>query len=61
MDPISEEELMGVSKLLAQEKQLICKYKSYADSCDDPMLRELCIQMAQKHKTHYLKISAELQ
>lgn len=60
MEPISEEELAGFSKLLEQEQQLIQKYKSYADSCDDPALRELCIHMAQRHKTHYEEISSEL-
>ena len=53
-------ELEGFSKLLTTEANTIQKYKSYAASCQDPALCELCEDMAAKHKRHYDMILNEI-
>ena len=53
-------ELEGYTNLSTTETNTIQKYKSYAASCQDPALCELCEDMAAKHKRHYDMILNEI-
>ena len=39
---------------------IIKKYKCYAQTCEDPALKEMCEDMAQRHTQHYDAILSEL-
>ena len=58
--PLTTMELEGFTKILESEANTIQKYKSYAASCEDPALSELCENMAARHKRHYDMICNEL-
>ena len=60
MQTITELELAGYSQLLGREQNAIQKFKSYAESCEDPALQKLCEEMAQRHTQHYHTILNEL-
>ena len=53
-------ELAGFSELLTHEENIIKKYKCYAQTCEDPALKEMCEDMAQRHTQHYDAILNEL-
>jgi len=61
MDTITNVELSGFSELLTHEENIIRKYKCYAQTCEDPALKEMCEDMAQRHTKHYDAILQELQ
>lgn len=60
MQNITEIELAGYSQLLGREQNAIQKFKSYAESCEDPALQKLCEDMAQRHTQHYHTILNEM-
>ena len=49
MEEITAVELAGFSELLTHEENIIKKYKCYAQTCEDPALKEMCEDMAQRH------------
>ena len=53
------EEITAV-ELLTHEENIIKKYKCYAQTCEDPALKEMCEDMAQRHTQHYDAILSEL-
>ena len=53
-------ELAGFSELLTNEENIIRKYKHYAQTCDDPALKKMCEDIAQRHTEHYDVILNEL-
>ena len=57
---ITSAEFSGFSALLMHEENIIKKYKCYAKTCEDPALKELCEDMAQRHTQHYDTILNEL-
>ena len=60
MEEITAVELAGFSELLTHEENIIKKYKCYAQTCEDPALKEMCEDMAQRHTQHYDAILIEL-
>ena len=42
MEEITAVELAGFSELLTHEENIIKKYKCYAQTCEDPALKEMC-------------------
>ena len=60
MESITAVELAGFSDLLTNEENIIRKYKHYAQTCDDPALKKMCEDIAQRHTEHYDVILNEL-
>ena len=60
MEEITAVELAGFSELLTHEENIIKKYKCCAQTCEDPALKEMCEDMAQRHTQHYDAILSEL-
>ena len=50
---VSLKELYAIENQLENEKMLIAKYRSYAESCDDNALRDKCMNIATVHEKHY--------
>lgn len=60
MPNLTEVELAGYSELLTREQNAIQKFKSYAESCEEPALCKLCEDIAAKHTRHYETILGEM-
>ncbi len=60
MQNITEMELNGYSQLLNNEQNAIQKFKNYAESCEEPALKKLCEDIAQRHTQHYKTILNEM-
>lgn len=50
---VSLKELYAIENQLENEKMLIAKYRSYAESCDDNALRDKCMNIATVHEKHF--------
>lgn len=61
MAEITTVELSAFSELLTGEENVVKKYQSYAQTCTDPALKEMCEDMAEKHIDHFKRILSELQ
>lgn len=60
MQTITEKELEGYSQLLTNEKNAIQKFKNYAETCEEPALKKMCEEIAQRHTQHYQTILNEM-
>ena len=61
MANLTEKELSALEDHLGMEQALFKKYKGYAGIAQDPKIRELCTQLAQKHKQHFDTLMGHLQ
>jgi rubrerythrin len=46
-------ELSALDDLLSQEQCAVSKYEAYAAQVTDPQLRDLCTDVARRHREHY--------
>ena len=60
MEEITAVELAGFSELLTHEENIIKKYKKEIICKNNPALKEMCEDMAQRHTQHYDAILSEL-
>ena len=60
MAQITEKELSAISDLLTVEENLVAKYKNYACSTFDPVLKNQYEQIAQRHQRHFDELYANL-
>lgn len=50
---VSLKEFYAIEDQLNAEKDLITKYRDYAESCTDDALRNKCLNIANVHEKHY--------
>lgn len=50
---VSLKEFYAIEDQLEAEQMLVAKYRSYAESCSDPSLRDKCNHVADVHEKHY--------
>lgn len=60
MAQITEKELSAISDLLTVEENLIAKYKAYASTATDSVLKNQYEQIAQRHQRHFDELYANL-
>lgn len=60
MAQITEKELGIIKDRLADEENLVAKYKFYASLTEDSELKNCFEQAAQTHKKHYDQLFADL-
>ncbi|MBQ2734670.1 MAG: hypothetical protein IJF33_02460 [Clostridia bacterium] len=60
MAQITEKELSAIADLLTVEENLIAKYKNYACSTTDNVLKNQYEQIAQRHQRHFDELYANL-
>ena len=53
MANITSKELSALDDQLNMEQTLVKKYKTFANQCSDPQLKEKCNQIAERHLTHF--------
>ena len=61
MANLTEKELSAIEDQLSAEQMLIKKYRGYAALAQDPQIRTLCDQLAQRHKQHFDTLRGHLQ
>jgi hypothetical protein len=52
-EPMSLKNLSILEEQLSRESLMISKLRQYSRQCRDPELKNLCSNLAQKHKNHY--------
>jgi hypothetical protein len=52
-EPISLKNLSILEEQLSRESLMISKLRQYSRQCMDPELKNLCSNLAEKHKNHY--------
>jgi uncharacterized membrane protein len=53
IEPLSSKNLTILEEQLSQETLIILKLKQYSKQCQDSELKNLCSQLAEKHKNNY--------
>lgn len=61
MNDLTEKELTALEDQLNYEQQLVKKYKGYAALAQDPQIRDVCTQLAARHKQHFDTLMGHLQ
>ena len=61
MANLTEKELSALEDQLNYEQVLVKKYKGYAGIAQDPQIRDLCNQLADRHKQHFDTLMGHLQ
>lgn len=61
MANLTEKELSALEDQLSAEQMLVKKYRGYAALAQDPRIRTLCDQLAQRHKQHFDTLMGHLQ
>ena len=60
MPNITSKELIALDDQLTMEQVLVKKYRTFANQCSDPQLREKCTQIADRHQAHFNTLIAHL-
>ena len=60
MAQITAKELTAISDLLSVEKNLVAKYREYANQTADAVLKNEYEMIAQKHQRHFDELYANL-
>lgn len=60
MAQITEKELSAIADLLTVEENMVAKYKQYACSTTDHVLKNQYEQIAQRHQRHFDELYANL-
>ena len=53
MPNITSKELSALDDQLNMEQTLVKKYRTFANQCSDPQLKEKCSQIADRHMMHF--------
>ena len=53
METLTEKELGTISELLTIEENVILKFNSYAEQCEDPEMKAKFQQASAKHVQHF--------
>lgn len=61
MANLTEKELSAIEDQLNCEQMLIKKYKGFAGIAQDPQIRDVCTQLAARHKQHFDTLMGHLQ
>ncbi len=56
MANLTSKELSAIEDQLNSEKLMITKFRSYAQMCTDPQIKQKCEQYAGKHQNHYERL-----
>ncbi len=60
MGTLTSVELKAIEDQLSSEQLMIKKFKSYAQSAQDPQIKTVCEQAAALHKNHFDTLTAHL-
>jgi hypothetical protein len=60
MANITSKELSALEDQLNYEQTLVKKYRSFADQCADPQLKNECSKVAAKHQSHFDRLMTHL-
>lgn len=60
MANITSKELSALEDQLNYEQMLVKKYRTFANACSDPQLRQKCEQVAARHQDHFNRLMSHL-
>lgn len=60
MANLTSKELSAIEDQLNYEQVLVKKYRTFANSCSDPQLRQKCEQVASRHQDHFNRLMSHL-
>ena len=60
MANITSKELSALEDQLNSEQMLVKKYRTFANACSDPQLRQKCEQVASRHQDHFNRLMSHL-
>ena len=61
MASLTSKELTALEETLTSEQNIISKYKMYAQTSVDSVIKDKCECIAQKHQHHYDTLISQLQ
>jgi hypothetical protein len=53
---LTQREFLFLEDILHAEQLEISKFQDFAAHCQDPQLSNLCLQIANRHKTHFNRL-----
>jgi len=60
MANLTAKELSAIQDKLGVEDNIIRKYRMYAQSAQDPQIRQKCVEIANKHQEHFNTLMGHL-